>query len=283
MTAFRIQAMIRRIALSGVIAAAASFPAGAQQLSFTDLLARAQAQAAAGHRWSPAGDNMTETIAGMMDIIATATPQQLADLSELLEKNASNPPARPAPAQSLGAQTLPVDPAPAPLATTEAASPQSNSPGSIPPQAAARQATPPRTAPIQLAPAAPPSTGAQASLTPDQRPDVTQSTALDRPAANRPRTVARPTPRALELYTRGRDAERQGNFSGARRFFASAAEQGSAAAARSLGRLYDPAYLQQTALGGIDADPTRARHWYERAIAMGDAEAGALLEALAVR
>jgi TPR repeat protein len=95
--------------------------------------------------------------------------------------------------------------------------------------------------------------------------------------------MPRPTPRGLELYARGQDAERQGNISGARRFFAGAAEQGSAAAARSLGQLYDPAYLKQTVFGGIDPDPALARNWYQRAAAMGDAEAGPLLEALAVR
>ena len=72
-------------------------------------------------------------------------------------------------------------------------------------------------------------------------------------------------------------------MSGARRFYTIAAEQGSALAARHLGRLYDPAYLKKTALGGIDPDPGLARQWYERAIKMGDAEAGPLLQALAVR
>jgi TPR repeat protein len=37
------------------------------------------------------------------------------------------------------------------------------------------------------------------------------------------------------------------------------------------------------ALGGIDPDPALARHWYERAVAMGDPVAGPLLEALALR
>ena len=54
-------------------------------------------------------------------------------------------------------------------------------------------------------------------------------------------------------------------------------------AARNLGRLYDPLYLKQTAMGGIDPNPELARHWYEQAVTMGDAEAGPLLEALSLR
>jgi TPR repeat protein len=72
-------------------------------------------------------------------------------------------------------------------------------------------------------------------------------------------------------------------MSGARRLYAASADQGNATAARSLGRLYDPAYLKQTALGGIDPDPALARRWYERAVAMGDAQAAPLLQALAAR
>jgi TPR repeat protein len=89
--------------------------------------------------------------------------------------------------------------------------------------------------------------------------------------------------RAAILYARGLDAEDHGDFSGARRFYAAAARQDSAAAARNLGRLYDPTYLRRTALGGVDPDPALARHWYERAISLGDAQAGPLLEALSVR
>ncbi len=150
---------------------------------------------------------MTETVAGMMDMISTATPQQLAELSALLGKDGS--------------------------------------PG---PQAAVTDGT---------VPAAPP------------RPEEKHPSA--------------PNARSVELLSRGKNAEDLGDISGARRFYASSAAQGNAAAALSLGRLYDPAYLKQTTSGGIDADPALARHWYERAAALGDAEAGPLLEALSVR
>lgn len=188
--------------LGFLLAGTTAAPAGsADRPSFAALLAKAEAQAAAGHRWSPPGDNMTETVAGMMDMISTATPQQLAALSALLEKDGSH--------------------APPALTPNQAASP--------------------------VPPSAPPSA------------------------------------RSVELLSRGKDAENLGDVSGARRFYASAAAQGNAAAALALGRLYDPTYLKQTALGGIDPDPALARHWYERAAALGDAEAGPLLEALSVR
>lgn len=89
--------------------------------------------------------------------------------------------------------------------------------------------------------------------------------------------------RVAALYARGLDAELRGDFSGARRFYLSAAQHGDAGAARNLGRLYDPAYLKQTALGGINGDAALARQWYERALKLGDPGAGPLLEALSVR
>jgi hypothetical protein len=213
--------------------------------SFADLLTRAQAQAASGHRWSPPGDNMTETISMMMDLISTATPKQLADLSALLEGDSSR------------AQT------PAPQA-----------------QAVQPIATETIIGPAAIVPKPPPAI-ALAPVAPKPLPAL----ALE-PVAPKPPTapvVIQPGPRAADLFARGQNAERQGDVSGARRLYATAAEQGSPTAARSLGRLYDPGYLKQTALGGIDPDPALARHWYERAVAMGDAQAAPLLQALAAR
>jgi TPR repeat protein len=92
-----------------------------------------------------------------------------------------------------------------------------------------------------------------------------------------------PGTRTALLFARGLEAEHRGDLSEARRFYSSAARQGDAAAARKVGRLYDPAYLRQTAVGGIDPDPTLAREWYKRAVTLGDAEALPLLEALSVR
>jgi TPR repeat protein len=136
--------------------------------------------------------------------------------------------------------------------------------------------TDPSTRDVAALPARPlPSAGEPSLALPPLRPEGAGSVSA------RPST--RPSPRAVELFNRGQQAERQGDVSGARRFYTSAAQQGSAAAARFLGRLYDEAYLKQTAMGGIEPDAALARQWYEKAIAMGDAEAGPLLEALSLR
>jgi hypothetical protein len=220
--------------------------------SFADLLLRAQSQAALGHRWSPPGNNMTETIEMMMDRLSTATPKQLADLSALLE--ADPPHAATPPPQAQIVQ---------PVATETALAPQPVAPK--PPAAIAPEPVTPE--PVASEPVA-------------SEPVASEPVAPKPPAAP---VVIRPGPRAADLFARGQDAERQGDVSGARRLYATAADQGSATAARSLGRLYDPGYLKQTAFGGIDPDPALARHWYERAVAMGDAQAAPLLQALAAR
>ena len=230
----------------GLIAAGlvtAAPPVRAENPTFGELLARAETQAAAGHRWSPPGDNMTETVAGMMDLIPTATTEQLSQLSALLEKDAlrSSPSQRPNAEPSQNMQTA-------------------TAPSTAPPPPVSRAAPmPPPPAETVAPPAAPPDAKGSAQ------------------------TTRRPGPRAFELFVRGQQYEAHGDVSGARRFFASAAAQGHAAAARALGRLYDPAYLKQMALGGIDPDPALARQWYEQAVAMGDVEAGPLLEALSMR
>lgn len=235
--------------VAGIVTLA--LPALADSPTFADLLSRAEAQAAAGHRWAPHGDNMTETVEAMMDLIPTATPKQLAELAALLNSDlarvASEPPG-PAPPRQVLLGALP--------------NPSAAPPVTVPDR------------PVSTAPSAAPG-----------RPVTTPPAAMpDRQAAKPvPSSTNNSAPRAAELFARGQEAERAGDVSGARRLYASAAAQGSAIAARDLGRLYDPGYLQRTALGGIDPDPTLARHWYERALAMGDAEAAPLLEALALR
>ncbi len=237
-----------RLCLITVSALAIPLPACAGDgPTFDELLTRAQTQAASGHRWSPPGNNMTETVSRMMDLISTASPKQLADLSALLESDPAHPQT---PAQA--AQPL----------VTEAA---------VEPTAVAPTADAPRPVLTPDRPAPAPTIAPKITALPDT------------PKPPSAPVVMSPGPRAAELFARGQEAERQGDVSGARRFYATAANQGSATAARSLGRLYDPGYLKQTALGGIDPDPALARHWYERAVAMGDAQATPLLQALAAR
>ena len=223
----------------------ASQAASAESATFSELLARAKAQASAGHRWTPAGDNMTETIMRMMDLIPTATTAQLAELSALLETDKPS-----------------TEPAAPPSGPPAAQAPAPNTTASVP---SSDQAKPP------------PATGTPPLASLESHGPVGPRDALPS------EVIPLPDSRAAVLFARGLDAENRGDFSGARRYYTSAAQKGSAAAARSLGRLYDPAYLRRTALGGVDPDPALARRWYERAVQLGDTEAGPLLEALSVR
>jgi TPR repeat protein len=269
-------AWLSRLIVAGIVLATAR-PVLADDPNFADLLARAEAQAAAGHRWTPSGDNMTETVGTMMKLISSATPEQLAELSNLLEGEAARPP-RPA------TKSAPVS-EPAAPATAATEPDPSDEKSDMPPL----DSEPDR--PVEQ-PAAP-ATRFQLDR-PVERPAVSAATSepprpVERPAPER--AVAKPdalvtrppSPRAKDLLVRGEQAEQSGNFSGARRYYASAVQLGSATAARSLGRLYDPVFLKRTTLGGIDPDLGQARHWYGLAVAMGDPDAAPLLEALASR
>src|ERR1700760_2995139 len=56
------------------VALAAGFAALADQPTFVQLLARAQAEAEAGHRWGAPGDNLADTIMMLFQLAPTATP-----------------------------------------------------------------------------------------------------------------------------------------------------------------------------------------------------------------
>ena len=334
--------------------------ARAEQQSFAALLTRAEMQAAAGHRWGPAGDNMTETVATLMDQISTATPEQLNRLAALLQSPPAGLVKDPAGENTVAAAPVAVVPGTAALGAAAVAGPVASGPvaaapgaadriqaddgvaaasaitpsvpGSIAPETATGRAgeaaaeshvpdrSPPERSPALNAAAAKlaperlaPEKLAMGKWVSDQpRPPTApeagrllfppDSTAAGTPvAAGTPapaygsepkhstakpasaRLDVHPSARAEELLARGEQAERLGDLSAARRFYASSVQQGEPAAALRLGRLYDPAYLRQAALGGIDADPDQAKRWYERAAAMGNASAGPLLEALSER
>ncbi len=230
--------------------------ASEEQPNFTDLLTRAEAQAAAGHRWGPPGDNMTETVLRMMELIPTATPDQLTELSALLQTEED---------------TLP--PASKSSRLRGSGAPDGGSGHEKPEIANVPPATlpPPEPAP-RISPT--PSTSGPNPSGPPPPKELSPPLSAGASATSL---------HAAALYTRGEEAEHRGDFSAARRLYLIASEQGVAPAARSLGRLYDPNYLRHTAVGGIDADPALARHWYERAVQLGDREAGPLLQALSAR
>jgi hypothetical protein len=87
--------------------------------------------------------------------------------------------------------------------------------------------------------------------------------------------------RIAELIEHGRKMVDVGYFPGARAYFQRAAEAGSAEAAFSVGRTYDPSFIEEIGAHGIKPDAKQARVWYERAKALGHKDADAQIRALA--
>ena len=74
---------------------------------------------------------------------------------------------------------------------------------------------------------------------------------------------------------------RNGRLSEARELLEQAAKLGSGVAALTLGAMYDPTRVAEFGNLGVQADPTLARAWYERAKALGVVEANDRLSELA--
>lgn len=73
---------------------------------------------------------------------------------------------------------------------------------------------------------------------------------------------------------------RNGDISSARRILEFLASQGSANGARALAETYDPGYLRNVVVTGLQPDVERAKHWYKRAAALGDSKAATRLSVL---
>lgn len=71
-----------------------------------------------------------------------------------------------------------------------------------------------------------------------------------------------------------------GDVSAARLLLERAASAGSGPAATAMGRTHDPAFLAGLGVRGLRPDPALAASWYRRAVALGDGEAGVLLQRL---
>ena len=136
----------------------------------------------------------------------------------------------------------------------------------------------PEPTPETVAPAAP----IGATLSHDPEPEV----ALDDPNLRRdPGSPSRPDGSvpaiALAEIARADNLLATGDISGARRWYEYAAAKGSAIAATSLGKTYDPNVpTRSQRMGGVAADPETAGFWYQKGAAMGDANAAALLATL---
>jgi hypothetical protein len=77
---------LRNSLAATLVAMVAMQTAIAAEPTFSELLDRAQAQEAAGHILSPTGDNMTDTVVALLDLLPSATPDQLAKFNHLLER-----------------------------------------------------------------------------------------------------------------------------------------------------------------------------------------------------
>jgi TPR repeat protein len=82
------------------------------------------------------------------------------------------------------------------------------------------------------------------------------------------------------LLARGDAMLALGDLAVARLFYARAASLGSARAATSLGRTYDPEFLASIHATGITPDRAAASDWYRKGAALGDRDGAARLARL---
>jgi hypothetical protein len=116
--------------------------------------------------------------------------------------------------------------------------------------------------------------------------------ALARPRAELPETTTRepepPTshPNAISpefvraLVRRGDDLISLGDISGARQLYDLAAEDGDGQAAKRLGDTYNPEFLFEHGVQGLQPDVNTAEAWYRKAAALGDSDASGILRDL---
>jgi hypothetical protein len=89
------------------------------------------------------------------------------------------------------------------------------------------------------------------------------------------------SPDTQNLLQRADQQIRNGRPSEARALLEAAAKLGSGVAALTLGAMYDPTRVAESGNLGVQADPTLARAWYERAKDLGVSEANDRLAELA--
>jgi hypothetical protein len=89
--------------------------------------------------------------------------------------------------------------------------------------------------------------------------------------------------RALKMLQRGNELIGAKDFSAAQHFYKRAAEIGLPEAAVALARTFDPGELARIGAVGLQPNPEMARTWYEKARALGSAEADAFLTRLSAR
>jgi hypothetical protein len=113
----------------------------------------------------------------------------------------------------------------------------------------------------------------RAEQKPEQRLEATQ---LVQPTARPPDPVD-----VTAMIERGEALLRSGDIASARVLLRRAANEGSAQAAFELGTTFDPVFLRQLHVYGIDPDEAQAHEWYLRASKLGSSEASRELKRLA--
>lgn len=126
--------------------------------------------------------------------------------------------------------------------------------------------------------------GLEASTLPVKSVGTTQTADFAKAAPfQSPETPALSSPpmaMLAETMMRRADALLQrGDISGARLLYERAAAAGSGDAAMTMGKTFDATFLARIGVTRMSADPAMAMSWYRRAAALGNAEAGARLQA----
>lgn len=100
------------------------------------------------------------------------------------------------------------------------------------------------------------------------------------PRAQVPQLAPGDRERAQKMLQRGNELILAKDFSAAQHFYKRAAEIGLPEAALALARTFDPGELARIGAVGLRPDPEMARTWYEKARALGSAEADGFLQRL---
>jgi len=185
---------------------------------------------------------------------------------------AEAPPVPPAPAVEAAPVAPPVNRSAAipALPDVEAPRPAALPPTAAPNAAATRREAPPAADQSTAIPA-PPDVARPAALPPTAAPSAAATGRDAPPAGPAASAVVLPAqprlPQAVidRLMARGDEMLTLGDISAARLFYGRAAAAGSAAAARAMGRSFDPDVLNRLGVRGIRPDPEQARQWYQRA------------------
>ena len=179
----------------------------------------------------------------------------------------------------------PFQPPDRPSRASDAASRPSNNPqqtpttARLPPPAQSPPAQPP-SAQLPSAQSPPPLVAAKPPITPPQPLDISPqdsiSTAAARPV---PRATPAQDPAAAAAYvTKGDALLTIKDISAARKFYEFGADTGSARAALSLAKTYDPAFMSKLGAVGLASNLALAQTWYQRAAELGEPSAQVALQ-----